>query len=115
MKILLTGATGYIAQRLLPELLKDKHQVVCCVRDKARFDLTRFNDPQIEVAEVNFLDENTMQNIPQDIDIAYYLIHSMSTRSGDFEKMETTSAENFVKRLNQTSVKQVIYLTGIIN
>lgn len=115
MKILLTGATGYIAQRLLPELLKDKHQVVCCVRDKARFDLTRFNDPQIEVAEVNFLDENTMQNIPEDIDIAYYLIHSMSTRSGDFEKMETTSAENFVKRINQTRVKQVIYLTGIIN
>lgn len=115
MKILLTGATGYIAQRLLPELLKDNHEVVCCVRDKGRFDLARFNNPAITVAEVNFLDEKTLENIPADIDIAYYLIHSMSTRSGDFEKMETASAENFVKRISQTKVKQVIYLTGIVN
>lgn len=115
MKILLTGATGYIAQRLLPELLKDGHQVVCCVRDKGRFDLTRFDSPDIEVAEVNFLDLKSLDNIPADIDVAYYLIHSMSTRSGDFEEMESRSAENFVSRMNQTQVKQVIYLTGIVN
>lgn len=115
MKILLTGATGYIAQRLLPELLNDGHSVVCCVRDKGRFDLTRFSSPDIEVAEVNFLEEDTLKNIPEDIDIAFYLIHSMSTRSGDFERMESDSAENFVNRMNQTRVKQVIYLTGIVN
>jgi uncharacterized protein YbjT (DUF2867 family) len=115
MKILLTGATGYIAQRLLPELLKDGHQVVCCVRDMGRFDLTRFNSPDIQVAEVNFLDPKSLNNIPADIDVAYYLIHSMSTRSGDFEEMESRSAENFVSRMNQTKVKQVIYLTGIVN
>ena len=34
MKILLTGSTGYIAQRLLPVLLEHKHQVVCCVRNR---------------------------------------------------------------------------------
>ena len=115
MKILLTGATGYIAQRLLPELLNDGHSVVCCVRDRGRFDLTRFSSPDIEVAEVNFLKEDTLQNIPEDVDVAFYLIHSMSTRSGDFERMESDSAENFKKRMNQTRVKQVIYLTGIVN
>ncbi|HUH32414.1 MAG TPA: DUF2867 domain-containing protein, partial [Daejeonella sp.] len=115
MKILLTGATGYIAQRLLPELLNDGHSVVCCVRDKGRFDLTRFSNPDIAVAEVDFLKEDTLQNIPEDIDIAFYLMHSMSTRSGDFERMESDSAENFKNRLNQTRVKQVIYLTGIVN
>lgn len=115
MKILLTGATGYIAQRLLPELLKADHYVVCCVRDKNRFDLSRFQDPDIEVAEVNFLEEATLRNIPADIDVAYYLIHSMSTRNGDFEEMEARSATNFVKRMNETGVKQVIYLTGIVN
>ncbi len=115
MKVLLTGATGYIAQRLLPELLKDNHQVVCCVRDKQRFDLTRFEHPAIEVIEVDFLKEATLKHIPEDIDIAYYLIHSMSTSGGDFEKMEAASAENFVKRINQTKTKQVIYLTGIVN
>ena len=38
MKILLTGATGYIAKLLLPVLLDNEHQVVCCVRDKNRFE-----------------------------------------------------------------------------
>ena len=115
LKILLTGATGYIAQRLLPVLLANNHHVVCCVRDKARFDLSRFKDPDPECVEVDFLKEETLKNIPADIDVAYYLVHSMSTRTGDFEKMEAASAENFKKRMSETSVKQVIYLTGIVN
>ena len=115
MKILLTGATGYIAQRLLPALLAQDHYIICCVRDKARFDLSRFETPHIEVAEVDFLKEDTLHHIPEDIDIAYYLIHSMSTTSGDFEKMEAVAALNFRKRMEQTKVKQVIYLTGIVN
>ena len=40
MKILLTGATGYIGKRLLPVLLSKGHEVVCCVRDRARFDVS---------------------------------------------------------------------------
>ncbi len=115
MKILLTGATGYIAQRLLPELLAADHHVYCCVRDKGRFNLQRFEDPDISVIEVDLLQEETLQNIPSDIDIAYYLVHSMSTHNGDFEKMEAASAENFKNRMLQTNVKQVIYLTGIVN
>ncbi|MEO6403950.1 MAG: SDR family oxidoreductase [Ferruginibacter sp.] len=115
MKILLTGATGYIAQRLLPEMLSANHFVYCCVRDKGRFDVKRFEDPDISVIEVDLLREETLQNIPSDIDIAYYLVHSMSTSNGDFEKMETTSAENFKRRMLQTNVQQVIYLTGIAN
>ena len=77
LKILLTGATGYIAQRLLPELLHADHFVYCCVRDKGRFDLKRFEDRNIAVIEVDLLKEETLQNIPADIDIAYYLVHSM--------------------------------------
>ena len=48
MKILLTGVTGYIAQRLLPVLLQNGHEVIACVRDKKRFELvqtqTMFNN-----------------------------------------------------------------------
>ncbi|MEO5891897.1 MAG: SDR family oxidoreductase [Ferruginibacter sp.] len=115
MKILLTGATGYIAQRLLPVLLADGHQVVCCVRDKNRFDLSRFKNVHIESVEVDFLKEETLKNIPLDIDVAYYLIHSMSTSSGDFEKMEAISAQHFKTAMEAISVKQVIYLTGMVN
>jgi len=115
MKILLTGVTGYIAQRILPVLLSNEHEVICCVRDKDRFNSKNYLNQQVSVIEADFLDYNNLQNIPDDIDVAYYLIHSMSTESGDFENMEEICATNFRKRIEQTSAKQVIYLSGIIN
>lgn len=115
MKILLTGATGYIGKRLLPVLLEEGHTVVCVTRDKLRFDTSGLPSNQIEVVEVNFLDKYTLKNIPVDIDAAYYLIHSMASNDEDFEKLEERSAENFVNRLNETNARQVIYLSGIIN
>lgn len=114
MKILLTGATGYIGQRLLPVLLLQGHQVYCCVRDKNRFN-NIYASKNISVIEVDFLQEDSLHNIPNDIDIAFYLIHSMSTKNGDFSDMEKTSANNFKNRIEETKVKQVIYLSGIVN
>ena len=78
MKILLTGTTGYIGQRLLPTLLENGHEVICCVRDKSRFDLRKYHSKLLKVIEVNFLDTESLAAIPDDIDAAYYLIHSMS-------------------------------------
>jgi len=115
MKILLTGVTGYIAQRLLPVLLQNGHQVVCCVRDKNRFDINRYNSDNLSVIEVDFLKKESLEEIPNDIDIAYYLIHSMSTPIGDFERMERMCAINFKKRIQKTNAKQVVYLSGISN
>jgi uncharacterized protein YbjT (DUF2867 family) len=115
MKILLTGATGYIAQRLLPVLLGNGHEVVCSVRDKARFDAEKYRSDHVSVVEVDFLKTETLQSIPVDINAAYYLIHSMSTSTGDFEKMEEISAINFKNCIQQTKARQVIYLSGIVN
>lgn len=115
MKILLTGATGYIAQRLLPVLLENGHEVVCCVRDKSRFSMEKYANEKVSLAEVNFLETETLQNIPVDIDAAYYLIHSMAVTKGDFEDLETVSARNFKERIEQTQAKQVVYLSGIVN
>ena len=117
MKILLTGVTGYIGKRLLIQLLEEGHHIVCSVRDKNRFGLNLFKEKlnQIEVIENDFLDESTLNNIPKDIDTAYYLIHSMSSSDGDFKEKEKTSADNFRVALENTNVKQVIFLTGIIN
>jgi uncharacterized protein YbjT (DUF2867 family) len=114
MKILLTGATGYIGKRLLPELISKGHHVVCCVRDKNRFNPPASLLKNIEVIEVDFLDKNSLQQIPKDIDGAYYLMHSMST-SSDYEKLELLSAENFREAVDKTNAKHVIYLSGIIN
>ena len=115
MKILLTGVTGYIAQRLLPVLLENGHEVVCCVRDKNRFNNKKYATSNISLIEADFLNKESLQHIPNDIDLAYYLIHSMSTQIGDFGDMEEICATNFHNRIDETNAKQVIYLSGISN
>ena len=115
MRILLTGSTGYIAQRLLPVLLANKHQVICCVRDKSRFSLEKFEGFDVEVIEVDFLKKESLVQIPQDIDVAYYLMHSMSSAKEDFSKAELLAATHFKEAVVQSEAKQVIFLSGIVN
>lgn len=115
MKILLTGVTGYIAQRLLPVLLENGHTVVCCIRDSSRFNIKKYDNLNIVLIDVDFLNKESLQNIPEDIDLAYYLIHSMSTQVGDFGDLEEICAKNFKSRMEETNTKQVIYLSGISN
>lgn len=115
MKILLTGATGYIGKRLLPLLLKNGHEIICCVRDKSRFNYPQAASGNVKVIEADFLNAESLENIPDDIDTAYYLIHSMSDTSGNYDKMESASAYNFINKLSRTKAKQIIYLSGIVN
>ena len=115
MKILLTGTTGYIGKRLLPILLAEGHEVICCVRDKKRTDLSNFDGENIKIIQLDFLDEKSLDSIPKDIDVAYYLIHSMSVSTNDFDTLEEISANNFRNSIQKTDVKQVIYLSGIVN
>jgi uncharacterized protein YbjT (DUF2867 family) len=115
MKILVTGATGYIGKRLIPLLANDEHHVVCAVRDKLRADKNYAEEDLIDVVEADFLKPATLENIPKDIDIAYYLIHSMSNSSKDFESLEERCAINFKNYIETTNAKQVIYLSGITN
>jgi uncharacterized protein YbjT (DUF2867 family) len=115
MKILVTGATGYIGKRLIPLLVNEGHQIVCAVRDQLRADKNYEDDDDISVVEADFLNPETLNNIPKDIDIAFYLIHSMSNTSKDFQLLEETCAENFKTYIETTSVNQVIYLSGITN
>ena len=115
MKILLTGATGYIGKRLLPILLEQGHTVFCCVRDKKRFDTSVYNTPNLKIIEMDFLKQESLKMIPEDIDAAYYLIHSMSASLDDFEDLEAKAAYNCRDALNKTKIKQLIYLSGIVN
>jgi len=114
MKILLTGATGYIGKRLLPVLIENGHHVICCVRDVNRFNPPDSIKSKIDVIEIDLLKINTLKKIPKDIDGAFYLVHSMSS-SNDYLKLETESAVNFRNALEQTNVQHVVYLSGIVN
>jgi uncharacterized protein YbjT (DUF2867 family) len=118
MKILLTGSTGYIGRRLLPVLVEAGHHVVCLVRDKRRFDWEDFSEDflnHVSVIEVDLIATNTFTSVPTDVDVAYYLVHSMSSSDRNFTDIESLSATNFVTLINATSAKQIIYLSGIVN
>ena len=114
MKILLTGATGYIGKRLLPELVNKGHFVVCCARDVSRLHIPETLQSNVQLIETDFLKPDSLKNIPADIDAAYYLMHSMST-SADYDQLELQSARHFRTAMQATTVKQVIYLSGIAN
>ncbi|WP_462248671.1 SDR family oxidoreductase [Ekhidna sp.] len=118
MKILLTGSTGYIGRRLLPELVQGGHYVVCPVRDTRRFDFEDFDQDflkSVEVVECDFLDPESLNQLPKDLDAVYYLIHSLTSNSKEFSHLEATTAQNFVSYIDQTSANQIIYLGGIAN
>ncbi len=115
MKILVTGATGYIGKRLIPLLINEGHEVICTVRDLMRVDSAYQDEESVSYVQADFLDSETLESIPKDIDVSYYLIHSMSNTSKDFYELEKNCALNFKKYFETTEVKQVIYLSGITN
>lgn len=115
MKILLTGANGYIGMRLLPILLEQGHEVVCAVRNTARLSVTKEVREKITVCEIDFLEQPKLEILPKDIDAAYYLIHSMSSSTSNFDEQEEQSAQIFNAYLKPTQCKQVIYVGGIVN
>lgn len=114
MKILLTGASGYIGKRLLPVLVKNGHDVVCCARDLKRFNPPASLKSKLTIIQVDLLKKETLENIPTDIDAAFYLVHSMSA-SSDYHNLERESAINFRIRIDQTNTQHVVYLSGIVN
>lgn len=115
MKILLTGANGYIGKRLLPVLVEQQHEVICLVRDPRRFDVAESLRDMVQVVKGDLLKTESLQELPREIDAAYYLVHSMGSGNADFAQAEKESAANFVAYLNKTTAKQLVYLSGISN
>ena len=114
MKILLTGATGYIGKRVLPVLLEQGHEVVCCIRDKNRFPTGGiYKHPNIFLLEIDFLKEPDSYDTISNIDAAYYLIYPMGSKSNSPSQQEETIARNFVEMIKLTSSRQIIYLGSI--
>lgn len=112
-RILLTGANGYIGKRLLPVLAELGHEIICVVRDKNRLVLNRNLQDKVQVVEADLLDPESLKHISPNFDIAYYLVHSMTTSASRFYELEKQAAENFVDFVNQTTCRQIIYLGGI--
>jgi uncharacterized protein YbjT (DUF2867 family) len=112
MKVLLTGANGYIGARLIPALLEQGHEVVCLVRDKKLFEKQSPYAGQLSTITGDLLRNRSMEPLPDDIDAAYYLVNALPQTSG-FAGLEALSAENFIEAVNQTHCKQIISLSEI--
>lgn len=115
MRVLLSGANGYIGRRLLPVLVKQEHEVIAIVRDKRTIHLSEDEKKKTKVVEADFLKKETLANLPKEIDVAFYLMHSLASESRAFAKMEKNMAQNFVEYLNQSTAQQQVFLGGISN
>ncbi len=115
MRILLTGANGYIGTRLLFKLVEQGHEVVAVARRPNSVKFPQKYKKQVTVISGDLLQRESLAAIPKNIDAAYYLVHSMGRRYEDFERLDKKAAENFVSLIGQTLCQQIIYLTGLIS
>lgn len=116
MKILITGANGYIGLRLMGDLHNEGHDIVAVVRNRDRIDQETQNllGDKLTIIEHDFLNgADTPSSCPADIDVAYYLIHSMGSGAG-FHDRESSCAQNFTQWISSSACKQIVYLSGII-
>lgn len=115
MKVLLTGSTGYIGKRLLNNLSGNGHDVTCFVRSLERMIVPDLSNARVTGHEIDLLKPIPDHLKTLDIDVAFYLVHSMSSSIGQFMEEEAVSANNFANFIGKTNCKQIIYLSGISN
>lgn len=113
MKILLTGANGYIGRRMLTVLAESGHHVIALVRSPRRIAIPAHLESHVTIIKGDLLQLESLGDIPKDVEAAYYLVHSMGQRASGFSTLEGTCAENFNQAVAQTNIKQVIYLSGL--
>jgi uncharacterized protein YbjT (DUF2867 family) len=111
MKVLVTGASGYIGRQLAERLAAAGHDVTCMVRNAAR--PPRLHGAQIKFVEADALHAETLPAALKGIDAAYYLIHSMSGKVEGFELRDRQAAHSFALAASQCGVRRVIYLGGL--
>lgn len=111
MKILVTGATGYIGGRLVGTIIFMGHDVRILAREPRK--LARRNWPRVEIFKGDVTQPETLSMPLEGIEVAYYLVHSLGTPGGKFAEKDYLGALNFAKAAKEAGVKRIIYLGGL--
>ena len=116
MKILVAGASGYIGQALIAKLLATQSDLkIIALSREAKVS----NDPRVEWTACDLFSLKSLeQAVPRDIDVAYYLVHSMGPTAqmdqGSFADYDLILADNFARVLKPLNVRHVVYLGGLV-
>jgi uncharacterized protein YbjT (DUF2867 family) len=120
MRILLTGISGFAGSALLPRLLEQGHDVRALARDRTRVEQALEPNEVVSLADLELVIGDTLTGAGvlgamRDVEVAYYLIHSMEPSSGDpFPARERASAETFAQAARAAGVRRIVYLGGLL-
>lgn len=113
--ILLCGATGYVGGRLVRVLLEAGYRVRCLARDPAKLEsMSYYGHENLEIVQGDLSERESVRAALQDIDVAYYLVHSMIAAGGEYQKRDRELAENFAAEVKACgSCRRILYLGGL--
>ncbi len=122
MRILVTGASGFVGSLLVPRLCSEGHLVRAFGREPGRIEQAlgagreAVKTSQLEVLRGDALSGAGLEEALADIEVAYYLIHSMesSPAPGSFSAREQIAAENFAAAARRADVRRIVYLGGLV-
>ena len=109
--VLVTGATGYIGGRLVPQLLAADFRVRVVTRRPRNLADREWHD-QVEIVQGDAADPDSLTQALAGVDVAYYLIHSLGT-GADFESLDRSHAQNFGSAARTCDVSRIVYLGGL--
>ena len=116
LKVLVSGASGFIGKKLVERLLKSNISVRAVSRNIEN--LSELKHDNLEKMEINALNYNELVNALSGIDVAYFLIHSMEGESNNWTKfieLDKKIAKNFAMAATEGNVKRIIYLSGLVS